>query len=58
MDLKELTGGNTVIVYGQTELTRDLYEGRNRLDGIVIHGAEDVKPHDFDTSRPYLTYRH
>ena len=57
VNLKELTGGNTVIVYGQTELTRDLYEGRDRLDGIVIHNAEDVKPHDFDTSRPYLTYR-
>ena len=57
VDLKSLTGGNTVIVYGQTELTRDLYEGRDRLGGIVIHNAEDVAPHDFDTARPYLTYR-
>ena len=57
VDLKALTGGNTVIVYGQTELTRDLYEGRDRLGGIVIHNAEDVAPHDFDTARPYLTYR-
>ena len=57
VDLKGLTGGNTVTVYGQTELTRDLYDGRDRLDGIVIHNAEDVKPHDFDSSRPYLTYR-
>ena len=57
VDLKALTGGSTVIVYGQTELTRDLYEGRDRLGGIVIHNADDVTPHDFDTSRPYLTYR-
>ncbi len=57
VDLKGLTGGNTVIVYGQTELTRDLYDGRDRLGGIVVHDAEDVKPHDFDTARPYLTYR-
>ncbi len=57
VDLKALTGGNSVIVYGQTELTRDLYEGRDRLGGVVIHNAEDVTPHDFDTSRPYLTYR-
>jgi len=56
VDLKALTG-NTVIVYGQTELTRDLYEGRHRLGGVVIHDAEDVQPRDFDTSRPYLTYR-
>jgi len=57
VDLKALTGGNTVIVYGQTELTRDLYDGRDRLGGVVIHEAEDVKPLDFDTPRPYLTCR-
>jgi p-hydroxybenzoate 3-monooxygenase len=57
VDLKALTGGNTVIVYGQTELTRDLYEGRDRLGGFVIHHAEDVLPHDIETSRPFLTFR-
>jgi len=57
VDLKSLTGGNTVIVYGQTELTRDLYEGRDRLGGIVVHNALDVTPCDFETGRPYLTYR-
>lgn len=57
VDLTGLTDGNSVIVYGQTELTRDLYEGRDRLGGIVIHNAEDVKPHDFDTGKPYLTFR-
>jgi len=57
VDLKGLTGGNSVIVYGQTELTRDLYEGRDRMGGAVIHHAEDVKPHDFDGPRPFLTYR-
>jgi len=57
VDLRALTGGKTVIVYGQTELTRDLYEARDRVGGIVIHDAEDVRPHDVDTSRPYLTYR-
>jgi p-hydroxybenzoate 3-monooxygenase len=57
VDLKGLTGGNSVIVYGQTELTRDLYDGRDRMGGIVVHEADDVMPHDVDTSRPYLTYR-
>src|SRR4026209_2729996 len=32
IDLKNLTGGKTVMVYGQTELTRDLYEARDRLN--------------------------
>lgn len=58
IDLTSLTGGKNVIVYGQTELTRDLYEARDRLGGIVIHNAEDVRPHDFESTRPYLTYEH
>lgn len=57
VDLKRLTGGNSVVVYGQTELTRDLYEGRDRLGGIVIHNAENVKPHDLASDRPHLSYR-
>jgi p-hydroxybenzoate 3-monooxygenase len=57
IDLKALTGGKTVIVYGQTELTRDLYDARERAGGVVIHNAEDVKPNDIETSRPYLTCR-
>lgn len=57
IDLKGLTNGNSVVVYGQTELTRDLYEGRDKMNGTVIHNAEDVTPHDIDTDAPYLTYR-
>jgi p-hydroxybenzoate 3-monooxygenase len=57
VDLKALTGGKSVLVYGQTELTRDLYEARDRLGGAVIHNAADVKPHDIETAHPYLTYK-
>jgi len=57
VDLKGLTGGNSVIVYGQTELTRDLYDAREAMNGKVIHNAEDVKPHDITSDAPYLTYR-
>ena len=45
-----MTGGKTVMVYGQTELTRDLYEARDRLGGKVVHNAEDVTPHDLDSA--------
>ena len=57
MDLKGLTGCSSVMVYGQTELTHDLYEARDRLGGIVIHNADDVKPHDMTGDSSYLTYR-
>ncbi len=58
VDLHRHSGGNSVIVYGQTELTRDLYEARDRLQGIVIHNAEDVTPHNLKADTPpWVTYR-
>src|SRR5690348_5275629 len=57
VDLFRHSGGNSVLVYGQTELTRDLYEARDRLDGKVVYDAADVAPHDINTDRPYVTYR-
>ena len=58
VDLHRHSGGSSVVVYGQTELTRDLYEARDRLQGTVIHNAEDVQPHDLTSATPYVTYRH
>ena len=58
VDLFQHSGGNSVLVYGQTELTRDLYAARDRAGGKVVHDAADVTPHDLDTDKPYVTYRH
>ncbi|MCF8478366.1 MAG: 4-hydroxybenzoate 3-monooxygenase [Pseudolabrys sp.] len=57
IDLNKYSGGSSVIVYGQTELTRDLYEARDKMKGNVIHHVEDVKPCDLNTDAPYVTYR-
>jgi len=57
IDLESLTGGTTVMVYGQTAITRDLYEARDALGGVVIDEAEDVGPHGLETDAPYLTFR-
>jgi p-hydroxybenzoate 3-monooxygenase len=57
VDLHKHSGGSSVVVYGQTELTRDLYEARDRMKGVVIHNAEDVQPHDLTAAKPYVTYR-
>jgi p-hydroxybenzoate 3-monooxygenase len=57
VDLHKYSGGSSVIVYGQTELTRDLYEARDRMGGRIVHGAEDVIPHDINSNNPYVTYR-
>ena len=57
VDLHKYSNGSSVMVYGQTELTRDLYEARDRMNGIVIHNAEDVQPHDVKSANPFVTYR-
>lgn len=57
VDLFKYSGGSSVVVYGQTELTRDLYEARDRLGGRIVHEAEDVVPQALDSDRPSVTYR-
>lgn len=56
IDIKSLTG-KSVMVYGQTEVTRDLYEARDAMGGTVIHEAEDVSLHDLDSPTPFVTFR-
>ncbi|MEZ5906018.1 MAG: 4-hydroxybenzoate 3-monooxygenase [Geminicoccaceae bacterium] len=58
IDLAGLTGGKTVMVYGQTEITRDLYAARDAMGGTILHEVEDALPHDLLTDRPYVTWRH
>ncbi|WP_119166102.1 4-hydroxybenzoate 3-monooxygenase [Algihabitans albus] len=56
IDLEELTGGDTVMVYGQTEVTHDLMDARAEVGAPTIYEADKVQPHDFDGQSPYLTY--
>jgi p-hydroxybenzoate 3-monooxygenase len=56
IDLKGLSGGKTVMVYGQTEMTRDLMEARATSGGTSIYEAADVQPHDFYTDKPRITF--
>jgi p-hydroxybenzoate 3-monooxygenase len=56
IDLKDLTGGKHVTVYGQTEVTRDLMDARAASDLPTIYEAKDVALHDFDGARPRVTY--
>ena len=56
IDLFGLTGGKRVMVYGQTELTRDLMDLRDQTGAPAVYQAASVTPHDFDASRPFVTY--
>ena len=57
IDFKQLTG-TPVVVYGQTEVTRDLYDAREAAGAQTIFEADDVVIHDADSDRPYVTYTH
>lgn len=55
VDFVEHTGV-PVIVYGQTEVTRDLYAAREAMGGAIEYNVRDVVIHDADTETPYVTY--
>lgn len=56
IDLEQLTGGKRVMVYGQTEVTRDLMEARQAAGLPTVYEATNVQVHDFDTQHPSVTY--
>ena len=56
--LSELAGGRAIVIYGQTELVKDLI--RLRLDGgRPLHfEVENVSLHDLESERPLVRYLH
>ncbi|MDE1163960.1 MAG: 4-hydroxybenzoate 3-monooxygenase [Pseudomonas sp.] len=56
IDLKTLTGGKTVMIYGQTEVTRDLMAAREAAGAQTIYEASNARPHDMKGEQPYVTY--
>ncbi len=55
IDFRALTG-KPVIVYGQTEVTRDLYAAREKAGGAIVFNAQDVVIHGADTDACHVTY--
>ncbi len=56
IDVKKHTG-RTMMAYGQTAITEDLYAARDLAGGVIIEQAADVELHDVDTAKPWATYR-
>ncbi len=56
IDLNRLTGGKNVMVYGQTELTRDLMDARAAAGLTTVYEAQQVAVHDFDGKKPRVSY--
>ncbi len=55
IDFRALTGKG-VLVYGQTELTRDLTDARHAAGRTTIYEAADVTPRGFDGTSPHVTF--
>lgn len=56
IDCQGLTG-KSVVVYGQTEITRDLMDAASDRGLEVIYGAEHVTLHDIEADTPFVIYR-
>ena len=57
VDMNKLTGGKNVMVYGQTELTRDLMDARKSAGMPTVYQAQNVAVHGFDGHKPRVTYQ-
>ncbi|MEZ5912501.1 MAG: 4-hydroxybenzoate 3-monooxygenase [Paracoccaceae bacterium] len=55
IDFRALTGSH-VVVYGQTELTRDLYDAREAAGGKIVFNVDNVRIEGADGDRPAVTY--
>jgi p-hydroxybenzoate 3-monooxygenase len=56
IDLAGLTGGKHVMVYGQTDVTRDLMQARAAAGLKTVYEAQQVSVHDFDGAHPKVRY--
>ena len=56
IDLKKLTKKH-VTVYGQTEVTKDLYDIIEKEGGNIINGAENVSPHDIGKQESFVSFK-
>jgi p-hydroxybenzoate 3-monooxygenase len=48
--------GRTVIIYGQTEVQKDLFDARDDRGGMVLDEVDEVELHDLESEAPYVTF--
>jgi p-hydroxybenzoate 3-monooxygenase len=56
--LSELAGGRSIVVYGQTEIVKDLIQARLDDELPLLFEVEDVQLHELESHRPRITYTH
>jgi p-hydroxybenzoate 3-monooxygenase len=56
--LSELAGGRTIVIYGQTEVVKDLVKARVENHLPLLFEVENVSVHDLDSERPRIRFGH
>ena len=56
IDTKKWTG-KQMMAYGQTEITKDLYDAREAAGANIVNEADDVALHDIDSEAPWVSYK-
>ncbi len=57
LPLSDLTGGRSIVIYGQTEVVKDLIAARVSDDLPLHFEVDDVSVHDLESERPRIRYR-
>jgi p-hydroxybenzoate 3-monooxygenase len=57
LDFRALTG-KSIVIYGQTEVVKDLIEARLATGRPLLFEVEDVRVHELETGRPRIRFRH
>jgi p-hydroxybenzoate 3-monooxygenase len=56
--LSDLAGGRSIVIYGQTEVVKDLIQARLATGRPLLFEVEDVSVHELDSERPRIRFRH
>jgi p-hydroxybenzoate 3-monooxygenase len=56
--MNELTGGRNIVIYGQTEVVKDLIARRLERGLPLFFNVEEVSVHEFDSDEPYVRFVH
>jgi p-hydroxybenzoate 3-monooxygenase len=52
----QAAAGRRVMVYGQTEVTHDLYAAQDAMGATILHEVEDVELHALTGDSPFVTF--
>jgi p-hydroxybenzoate 3-monooxygenase len=56
--LSDLAGGRAIVIYGQTEVVKDLIRLRLDADLPLLFEVSDVSVHDVESERPRIRFSH